>query len=93
MVFLASLSVSEGFFLSPIIIDDDAQGFLGLEVIVERSLGDVGSGENCIDAGTLKAGSVDLSKGRLQQAFPCTLRITGLSLFLVSNQHTDLYVC
>src|ERR1700720_3572096 len=30
-----------------------------------------------------RAGSLDLSKGRLQQAFPCTLRITGLSLLLM----------
>src|SRR5580704_17236328 len=32
-----------------------AQGLLALEVVVERSLGDVGGGENCIDARTLKA--------------------------------------
>jgi len=32
-----------------------AQGFLALEVVIECSLGDVGGGENCIDAGTLEA--------------------------------------
>jgi hypothetical protein len=35
--------------------DGIAQGLLALEVVIERSLGDVGGGENFIDAGTLKA--------------------------------------
>jgi hypothetical protein len=35
--------------------DGISQGFLAVEVIIERSLGDVGGGENCIDASTLEA--------------------------------------
>ena len=62
-----------------------SQGFFAVEVMIERSLGDIGGGENCIDAGTLEARSVDLPKCRLQQAFPCTLWITDLRLFLVTT--------
>ena len=32
-----------------------AQGFFALEVVIERALGDVGGGENCVDAGALEA--------------------------------------
>jgi hypothetical protein len=35
--------------------DGISQGFLALEVVIVRSLGDVGGDENCIDAGTLEA--------------------------------------
>jgi hypothetical protein len=63
------------------LIDDCiSQGFLALEVVIERSLGDVGSGENGIDAGTLEARSMNLPKSRLQQALPSALRITESSL-------------
>ena len=38
-----------------VLFDDGiSQGFLAVEVVIERSLGDVGGGENCIDAGTLE---------------------------------------
>ncbi len=35
--------------------DGISEGFLAVEVVIERSLGDVSGGENCIDARTLKA--------------------------------------
>ena len=42
-------------FCDDLIDDGISQGFLALEVVIERALGDVGGGENCIDAGTLEA--------------------------------------
>jgi hypothetical protein len=60
-------------------------GLLAIEVVVERSLGDVRGGENGIDAGTLKTASVDLPKSCTQQAFPGTLWITEPSLPVVST--------
>ena len=57
--------------------------FLALEMMIERSLGDVSGGQNRIDAGTLEAVSVNLPKSRLQQPLPCTLWITELWLLLM----------
>jgi hypothetical protein len=54
------------------------QSFLTFEMVVERSLGDIRSGQNCIDPGTLEAVSENLPKGRLQQVFPRALRIAQL---------------
>src|SRR5262249_20371552 len=74
-----------------------AQSFLALEVIVERSFGDVGGGENSIDSGALEPVSVNLAKRCLQQALSRALRIARLScpplLFLRGQQHTNRYVC
>nr|WP_263349796.1 hypothetical protein [Acidicapsa acidisoli] len=37
-------------------VDDGiSKSFFAIEVMIERSLGDIGGGENCIDAGTLEA--------------------------------------
>jgi hypothetical protein len=58
-------------------------------MVVERSLGDIGGGQNCINPGTLEAVSVNLPKGRLQQVFPRALRITGPSRPVVTDRHTD----
>src|ERR1700758_817063 len=73
-----------------------AQSFLALEVVVERSLGDVGGGENSIDPGALEPVSVNLAKRCLQQALSRALRIARLSCpplqFLRSQQHTNRYV-
>src|SRR5947209_15105433 len=56
--------------------DGMSEIFLALEMVVERSLGDIGGSENRIDAGTLESRSVDFSKTSLQQAFPRALWIT-----------------
>ena len=52
-----------------------AQSFLALEVVVERSFGDVSGGENSLDPGALEPLSVNLAKRCLQQALPGALRI------------------
>src|SRR5271170_3004250 len=69
--------------------DRISQSFLAFEMIVERSLSDIGSGQNCINPGTLKTVSVNLPKGRLQQVFPRALRITGLSRPAATDRHTN----
>jgi hypothetical protein len=66
-----------------------SQSFLAFEMVVERSLCDIGGGQNCINPGTLEAVPVNLPKGRLQQVFPRALRITGPSRPVVSDRHTD----
>src|SRR5579864_3467739 len=62
-----------------------SQSFLAFEMVVERSLCDIGGGENCVDPGTLEAVSVNLPKGRLQQVLPRALWITEPSLPLVTG--------
>ena len=42
-------------FCDDLVDDGISKGFLALEVVIERSLGDIGGGENCIDAGILEA--------------------------------------
>jgi len=65
------------------------------EVVVQRSLGDAGGGQNCVQACTLEARSVDLARCRLQQALPRALRITQPSRptfwILACRQHTNQY--
>jgi len=46
-------------------------------MMVECSLCHVGGSQDCIDAGTLESGSVDLPITRFQQALSRALRITG----------------
>src|SRR6516162_10145107 len=73
-----------------------AQSFLALEVVVERSFGDVGGGENSIDPGALEPVSVNLAKRCLQQALSRALRIAQLCRsalqLLRRQQHTNRYV-
>src|SRR6202041_41626 len=74
-----------------------AQSFLALEVVVERSFGDVGGRENSIDPSALEPVSVNLAKRCLQQALSRALRIAqpcspALQL-LRRQQHTNQYVC
>jgi hypothetical protein len=73
-----------------------AQSFLALEVVVERSFGDVGGGENSIDPGALEPVSVNLAKRCLQQALARALRIAQLCppafQLLRRQQHTNQYV-
>ena len=42
-------------FCDDLVDDGISKGFFAIEVMIERSLGDVGGVENCIDAGTLEA--------------------------------------
>src|SRR5579872_3255984 len=60
--------------------DGISQSFLAVEMVVERSLGDIGGGQNRIDAGALESRPVDLLESRSHQAFPCTLWITQSAL-------------
>src|ERR1700727_474847 len=53
-----------------------SQGFLVFAVVVQRSLGDAGGGQNCVQACTLEARSVDFARCRPQQTLPGALRIT-----------------
>src|SRR6202041_144714 len=73
-----------------------SQSLLVFEMVVERSLGDVGGGQNCIYPGTLEAHFVNLSKSSLQQALPRALRIAQPSRptfrTLACCQHTNQYV-
>jgi hypothetical protein len=73
-----------------------AQSFFALEVVVERSFGDVGGGENSIDPGALEPVSVNLAKRCLQQALSRALSIAQLCRpalqLLRGQQHTDQYV-
>ena len=50
--------------------DGVSQGFLTVEMVVQRALGDPSYGQNGVQAGTLEARSVDLAGCRLQQALP-----------------------
>jgi hypothetical protein len=72
------------------------QSFLAFEMVVERSLRDVGGGQNCIYSGTLEAVSVNFAKTRLQQAFPRPLRIAqphrSTFWILAYHRHTNQYV-
>src|ERR1700730_2420935 len=73
------------------------QGFLVVEVVIQRPLGDPSYGQNGVQAGTLETRSVDLAGRRLQQALPGALRIAqpSRSTFRIFTyrQHTDQYVC
>ena len=68
-------------------INGISQSLLAFEMVVERSLGEVGCGQNCIDPGTLEAVSVNLPKSRLQQVFSRALRITQPSLRALPVMH------
>src|ERR1700758_5377499 len=72
-----------------------AQSFLALEVVVERSFGDVSGGEDSIDAGALEPVSVNLAKRCLQQALSRALRVAQLGRpalqLLRCQQHTNRY--
>jgi hypothetical protein len=74
-----------------------AQSFLALEVVVERSFGDVSGGENSIDPGALEPVSVNLAKRCLQQALSRAIRIAQLCRLALQllrrQQHTGQYVC
>ena len=67
------------------------------EVVVQRSLGDAGRGQNCVQACTLETRPVDLARRRLQQALPRAPRITQPSRstfrILARREHTNRYVC
>ena len=73
------------------------QSFLAFEMVVERSLRDVGGGQNGLYSGTLEDVSVNFAKTRLQQAFPRPLRIAqprrSTFWILAYHQHTNHYVC
>src|ERR1700758_2526325 len=73
-----------------------AQSFLALEVVVERSFGDVSGGENSIDPGALEPVSVNLAKRCLQQALSRALRVAQLGRpalqLLRRQQHTNRFV-
>ena len=70
--------------------DGVSQGFLAVEVVVQRALGDPSYGQNGVQAGTLETRSVDLAGCRLQQALPRALRIAQPeSLFTVSDSVSD----
>src|ERR1700721_573640 len=65
------------------------QSLLAFEMVVERSLSDIGSGQNCVNPSTLEAVSENLAKPRLQQVFPRAFRITSLSRPAITDKHTD----
>src|SRR5215472_15123021 len=71
-----------GEFCDDLFDDGMAEIFLAIEMVVERSLGDIGGSQNGIDAGTLESRSVDLAKTRSQQAFPGALWIAQSSLLI-----------
>ena len=56
--------------------DGISQGFLTVEMVIERSFCDAGGGQNRFDPGTLEARSVYLAESRLQQELSCGLRIS-----------------
>src|SRR5215469_7436910 len=71
-----------GEFCDDLLDDGISEIFLAIEMVVERSLGDIGGSQNRIDAGTPKSRSVDFPKTCLQQAFSRLLWITQSSLLI-----------
>src|SRR5579872_6857495 len=56
-----------------------SQGFLAIEVVIQRALGNPGCCQNCVQSGTLETRFVNLLECCLQQAFPRVLWITPAS--------------
>src|SRR5215469_14871318 len=73
-----------------------SQSFLAFEMVVERSLRDLGGRQNCIYPRALEAHSVDLSKSCLQQARARPPGVawpgSSTSSIFVLHKHTNQYV-
>src|SRR5215472_8099156 len=78
-----------GEFCDDLLDDGISEIFLAIEMVVQRSLGDIGGSQNRIDAGIPESRSVDLPKTRLQQALPRALWITQSSLLIPTTEHTN----